>query len=737
MNRGFLATLFAAAFSFAGLQSAYSAAPVITDLPDYIRVGDAELADRPGGSDANYFVFTNAFQFSEAANDPDSDEITELSWSFAEFSGLGSSPNNRYTVNGVGPVAAGNAAVDALELAGGPVNPGANKINSGAAAGSTGDYASIRDIFFSPGTGSGPFPAPSTLGPTALADGADGKMVRFYVSDGENLDSKDVLVRTVDEAFDEASSEEPGGEVIYSEPNGFLGWEKNGIEDGPDTVPAGPASEDSVDVSTTTDELRVTNRTATSRQRVHGFRNHNVGVYPGADKYVRGKFYLYVTNAANAAVNTVPGFRVRIDNVNAVFGTLSVIPAQTGNTGPTAPNAQPNPNNGNQPYNFYNDISNSAALETRQTAALRPSGDPSKPSLYRVDFDPVDVAAAAGSKLFATFQSYSTANPVNGDIRMTEATILTYPALTDAAGSQIFTYDRRNGTTSVQDVNAGFGRFIADNDLRNGYRQYIMLGMPFDNNPAGDQPTFVNDANGLTFDTASSPVDKFSQALINLEKGEHNVPAANAHWADQNRVQPNKLYRARFYATSNVAAWSNNTNAERQGNIRFRFQVGAWNSYLEFPSPLNANNYDAGVLAADPFAQVSGDIMRQALPSATAANPDNLVAGQDLRPAGHNGGWYTVVSGSPLDDDLRHDVGGTTANRFGAFFNEPGPGAAAESLKSITLGADGMRMARNFVVGNGTASSTVLFFSANRAQLRLHRVELYEYDQIDDGGYAY
>jgi len=733
MNRGFLATLFAAAFSFAGLQAAHSAAPVISNLPDYIRVGDGEAADRPGGSDNNFFIFTNTFQFSASVHDPDTAD-TALEWSFGEYNGVGVSPAGRYAVNGVAAITQGTAATDALYLAGGPTDAGANQINSGA-VGSAGDWATIRDTHFSPGTGIGPFPEPSNQ---AKTDAALGKNVIFWVTDGEHVTSDTVHITTVDDVLDEASSDVPETVELYGEDTGFLGWEKNGLDDGPEV--GGPASDDVVDVTTETGRLIVEVRAATSRTRIMGFRNASIGVYPGADKYIRGKFYIYTSNASTAAVNTVPGFRIRIDNVNAVQAETNVLPANSGNTGPTAPNATANWNGTGQPFNFFTHLANAPILETRQTTDLRPSGNSAKPSLYRVDLDPVDVPAAVGSKIFAVFQSFTTADPSAGFLSMTECTVLTYPALDNADGSQLFVWDRTLGTTAAQDVNAGFAAFNASNDLRDGYRQYIQLGAPYDGTPAASLASFTNDGTGMTVDTgANHPANDIGVALLNIEKGVVNQPTAGAHYPKQLRVLPNKLYKARFYATSDMIAWSNNINTVRQGNLRFRFQVSNYNSYLQFIGPVAYHYNTPAVIAGDPYVLSTGDILRQAIPSTGASNPDNLVNGVNYaaQQSGQGGGWYTIIATSPISDDIRQDKPGTTAQKFPALMAEGGPGAAGESFRSIILGADATKFPMNLLVGNSNSSQTAQFFSNNRAHLRIHRVELHEFDMFDDGGYGY
>lgn len=162
MKKG-LVTLFIASM-FAAAVSSYALAPTVGNLPD-ITVGDQD--DNIGATDNNWFVFTNAFKFDDYANDPEGMPKANLKWSFDELEGTAA----WYNVNSMAPVHVGTeTAVDDTTNDSAHVNPAANLR-------SVSEYASFRDIVFSPGPGDGPYPDPT-------GDHSAGKLVRFLVSDG-------------------------------------------------------------------------------------------------------------------------------------------------------------------------------------------------------------------------------------------------------------------------------------------------------------------------------------------------------------------------------------------------------------------------------------------------------------------------------------------------------------------------------------------------------------------------
>jgi len=701
MKKGFLATLFAAAIPFAGIQTAFANAPVISGLPD-VQVGDME--NNPVGTDNNYFVFANAFQFSSRGTDADSTQA-QLVWTFEEFDYLstgvarpatfapGQPRAMHYQINGKAPAAAGDALIAADKTAGFPAaRNAANKINSGV-VGNAGDFASFRDIVFSPGAGTGPFPDPP-VGEAAKA--AEGKSVAFFVSDeAGNLASKTVIVKTVDDAFDSASTSNLPTQVVDDKITTQGAWELSGI-----TVPE--ASE-----SAPAGELKITLTAAGSgRYRIFGWKNSSLLNYNavGSSNYVRGKFYVYASGqAANAPINNVPNFRMRLMNLNDVIAVNEVLHGNTGNV-------------------FG---ANDATKETNAGVDIQPSRDSTKPSLYRVDLDPIDVPAAAGKAIVPLIEILSFETPAIGSISLAELQLATYPALADVDGTLKFKYIAGDATFGA----AGSAIAIAGFNYINDFTPGRAWDTFFSGEPLAQQSALsVSDANGVTVDSSNTGTARFGQGIADI----HAKTAAT-----EVRIVEDKLYRARYHATSDMAVVGAGSTPG-QGFVRFRLGTAQFTmtSRLELNGPANPTN-----ATVDP-------VLRQVLPGVGCLNPDfdpTIVT----NPAVRDGGWYTVLMNSPLSADIRADkaaLGSTAALRMPTLSAQPGPGSSSTSARDIIPGIDVLRLPEwvTFVDGPSGANSGTHATSTsgwpigpNIARMRLERMFIYEYPQLDDGGYLF
>lgn len=688
MNKGLLATLFAGAVAVSAIPTANGAAPVITGLPD-ITVGDVQ-----GSTDTNFFVFTDAFSFSSFAFDPDTPEGS-LIWSFGEFSGGPLAPNSRYTINDVGPVNDGDTAIADDETNGHPnaANPGANRIDASS------DLATFRDILFSPPPGSGPFPDPS---PAQAAEAAAGKALRFYVADPEgNVDFQDVLINTVDNAASGLTFSDGYTEVI-SDTN-FSGWVSSGIASDHVTN-ANVVGELSVDVDITGPFPAPNDGDADGSDpgeggyRILGWQHQTIMDYDdvGAGNFVRGKFYVHAPdNSFFDPVNEVPNFRLRVtQGQGAVNAAVHYEYAQTGNSVSYEPI-----------YELLNNPSN----EIQAGYWIRPSNLPATPSLYRVDLDAVDVPASVGGSVGALFESYTTANVSDGTLALTKVTLGTYTAKTDGQGTLLLSYDKSTGlgggTGGAKTLNAG--GFNQENNFVFGRRQDLFL-------PPGDAGPFASlsdqGAGGLVGDTAPVDENLFGIGLLSV------ISTDNANRA---RIEAGKLYRAKFYATAPVATSTTDPNETVQGNLRFRVQTAAGSiSYL-----LDMTGGQSSLVNDGETKQVAGE----ALPGIGSENPETD-AGLDT--AGEDGGWYTVLMSSPLNaGGIRADTG----DEFYLLGDAPGPGSSEASARDITLGVDLISLPRTLVITEG--GSPVPFQGPNRSVVRISAIELYEYPEIDDGGY--
>src|SRR5690606_34108173 len=116
-----------------------------------------------------------------------------------------------------------------------------------------------------------------------------------------------------------------------------------------------------------------------------------------------GKFYVYTNVDLLEPINKVPNFRLRITHENAVNAAAHFELATTAYSDPG--------------YEPYYAAANDPAREGIAGFFLRPADDnfvSPTPSLYRVDFDPVDVPAAANSNIGALMESYTVHDTANG-----------------------------------------------------------------------------------------------------------------------------------------------------------------------------------------------------------------------------------------------------------------------------------------------------------------------------------
>jgi hypothetical protein len=633
-------------------------------------------------------VFSDAFQFSDYVADQDTTD-TALLWSFGEFSG--GLADSQYMINGVTAVNAGTAAVlaDQQNDHENAVAPGIKQINLLT------DSASFRDIILSPLPDAAPYPEPTEDEETSASAG---KVIRYYVSDGTNVAFNDAFINTVNDAADSTSPVvyEPGYvPVITDETLAGDGWVNSGL------------AWDAVSTNKANGELSITVQPTTAKSRIYGWTNPGLMDYDdvGADKFVRGKFYVFTDVNILNPVNQVPNFRLRITHENAVNAAVHYELAQTGLSG-----TDTEPGYGQQ---------NNPDAELKAGYWLRPADTTYSPtpSLYRLDFDPVDVPAAAGSKIGALMESYTISDTANGSLFLTEVQLGTYNAL-DNSGELIYEYrrdqDLSEGAGGAKSI--GGGGFNHEASLVAGELQDIYLpGVD-----PGNYYSFTDQgAAGVFADTGAVEDDVFGVGLLNF---------LSVNNVDKVRVEKGKLYHARFYATAPVATDSDNADTDRQGAIRFRFQTAANTvSYL-----LDMTSLAAGTLVT-PATPNGDDIAAQALPGIGSQNPDTDAS---LDTAGEDGGWYSVVASSPLDDfGIRNDVNELfeTTNNVHFFFNaEPGPGAAGDSARDVTLGVDLIKAPRSVATSFGPVA-----FDASRAVVRISAVEVYEYPSIDDGGFEF
>jgi uncharacterized repeat protein (TIGR01451 family) len=386
----------------------------------------------------------------------------------------------------------------------------------------------------------------------------------------------------------------------------------------------------------------------------------------GTDHYVRGKFYVYASPHAVDWTTTgaMPNVRMRLSHRFAqnamleVFNHLNVDPAAT-------------------------------AVATD----IRPSTDPTRPSLYRVDFDPVDtpylIESGTTEGLWTAFEAYSIDPQDEGFVALAEVVVGVYPkSLLPDTVPPAKVYAPSAGTAGdlavVQPTDLQMWNYI---DLA-----YYGLGeMPDeDTDPNTPGPSYLEGPQGVTLSSVGVPPNRL--AIIAREF----YPGA---LTDRLRVEPNKIYKIRFHVVSDRPSWLQSQMRGRARSVRFM-----WSQKMEVGGAFNAgseSNADA----------------QQALPGIGCLNPDR-------NPGDTNGGWYTLIVHSPLNLDIRpeYDTTDPIEARMPQLSAQPGPGVNAESLRDLRVGFDLL----------DTLSGSSLR-GWEEGEFTLDRIEIRVYDEFEDG----
>lgn len=387
----------------------------------------------------------------------------------------------------------------------------------------------------------------------------------------------------------------------------------------------------------------------------------------GTANHIRGKFYVYTGGQTNPAqLNTIPTVRLRLSNrfaVNSMFEVYSHV------------NSDP--------------LVGDAALE------LRPSSDASKPSMYRVDFDPVDVpfltANSYSEGIMRGFEAYGQDPQDNGFIALKEVTLMVYPAaVLDGCTPPV----RVLAATASDAGDLGLGRPGASATLNN-----LIPNGDFPPSSAADPATSVprhtEGPAGITMDTLQVPAERIGVALREFGPGSNPLDASYV------RVAPGMQYRIRAHMTSTEPANRQSMIRLRGRSVRF-----AWSQKLEL----------GGAFAAG---AENNAIAQQALPGVGSLNPDKT--------GSENGGWYNLLMHTPLSPDIRTEfpAGTPVEARMPLLSAQPGPQQPGTSLLDLRVGAD--------------LIDTLSFTPSaklEKGHVTIDRIEIYAYPLVEDGDYA-
>ncbi|MCX7963895.1 MAG: hypothetical protein N2644_05385 [Candidatus Sumerlaea chitinivorans] len=395
----------------------------------------------------------------------------------------------------------------------------------------------------------------------------------------------------------------------------------------------------------------------------------------GSEHYVRGKFYVFAKGITDWSTMTegtdwtttgaMPNVRLRLSHRFAQNSMLEVFNHR--NIDPEASDAV--------------------------GADIRPSTDPSNPSLYRVDFDPVDTPYLRDSGttegIWAAYEAYSVDPQDQGIVGLTEVQLGVYPAsLLPDSVAPVKVY-------APSSSDAGTLAVVSPTDLQLETRYPISgPGDVPDLDPSAPLPQHFEGPEGITLSTVGIPADRLAIAVREFDAG--------SDLTQRVRVEANKIYKVRFHVTSTKP-----TNVQPQFRGRTRTARFLWSQKMEVGGAWNAgpeSNADA----------------QQALPGVGCLNPDRA-------PGDTTGGWYTLLFHSPLNPDIRPEFapGTPVETRMPGLAAQPGPGVNAASLRDLRVGFDVL----------DTLSGSALS-GLEEGEFTLDRIEIRVYDEPGDSGWC-
>ena len=382
--------------------------------------------------------------------------------------------------------------------------------------------------------------------------------------------------------------------------------------------------------------------------------------FVGTRNYVRAKYYVFAYGQANPQLlNQIPNMRLRAANRFAIASVLEV----------------------------FNHL-NMDGLGNAVSEELRPSADPTKPSIYRCDYDPVDVPNLTNRPelegIMRGFEAYCLEPQENGQLALAESTLGVYPA---AALNDCDVPFKVYAPTPTGPGNLGVS------DPTELQMQRVIVSPQEGVFPVVDTTTaglvYTEGPFGITMDTTQVPTTV--TGIISREF------APDAQYSTILRVEEDKQYKVRFHVTSTQQSKFNSMVRLRARSIKF-----AW-----------AQRYEVGgAYAAGSF---TNQLAQQALPGIGCLNPD--------KNGTENGGWYTLLMYTPMSRDIRPEFppGTPLAIRMPNICAQPGPGVDLPSRRDVRFGADVL-----------DTISTNLLRDQERGNFTIDRIEIRQYQAIID-----
>ena len=349
----------------------------------------------------------------------------------------------------------------------------------------------------------------------------------------------------------------------------------------------------------------------------------------GSTNVVRAKFHVYAAGQTNpSAINQIPNLRMR----------LAVRYAQT------------------SMLEVYSHVNSDPAAQPLANE-IAPSRNPARPSVYRVDLDPVDVpflATTPDEGIMVGFEAFSQDPQDCGYVALTEASIGVYPAFMAISPA---VPPLRTWTPSASDA-GDLGQAAAEASLLRYSVTASTTQGQFPTTDFGVFPAYSESAAGVTMDSTA-----FDNTPSGLRVGialRDFTPGASR--PARVRIMPQMQYAVSYHVTSTQPS-----NRNCQFRMRARCLRYNWSQKLEI----------GGAKAAGTNNNI---IAEQMLPGLGCLNPD--------KDGIENGGWYNLLVHSPLHPDVRADLDGDITLRMPQILAQPGPGVDAASLRDLRIAAD-------------------------------------------------
>ncbi|MGC8742100.1 MAG: hypothetical protein ACP5UB_11690 [Candidatus Sumerlaeaceae bacterium] len=343
----------------------------------------------------------------------------------------------------------------------------------------------------------------------------------------------------------------------------------------------------------------------------------------GSDRYVRAKFYVYATGSDDWQ-STGAMPNMRLRVAHRFAQTAMLEVFNHTNVDPEA--------------------------SSRFGREIRPSTNPAAPSLYFVDMDPVDVPFLAENAqtegVACGFEAYAIDPQDEGEVALAEAQLGTYQALEDIGSpAQIYAPSANDaGTLAVRDPNTDLSMLALKPGT--GVGEFPIR----DTNTS--QPLYSEGSWGICLDTRPVLASRYGVIQREFWPGDYT---------DRIRVAPGKIYKIRYHVTSPQLS-----NRQSQMRLRARTVRYLWCQKFEI----------GGALGAGPENNLCA---AQSLPGIGCMNPDKI--------GSENGGWYTLLMHSPLDERIRADYPAATPLSISMpnLSAEPAMGENAYSFRDLRV----------------------------------------------------